>query len=181
MNAAKFMAAGAFLFSASILSALGDPDFERTNPGELPLWSGSQWVKASTAKFSAKIIEDAAKAASGKRFLRVENPGKGSVYVIGNPSVKRIPGHGILIRAKARGNGLANVTITPYDTNKKSVPWTGKHETGFKKMDPEKWHQFELRYTPINEEDTFQIGTSVRDGLVEYDDFKIEFFELPQE
>ena len=180
MNLKKTIIPFILLSSMPGLFAVADPDFERTNPGELPLWSGSQWVKTSTSQFSAKIIEDAAKAASGKQFLRVENPGKGSVYVIGNPSVKRIPGHGILIRAKARGNGLANVTITPFDTKRKSVPWSGKHEAGFKKMDPANWYQFELRYTPINDEDTFQIGVSVRDGQVDYDDFKIEFFELPQ-
>ena len=29
----------------SCLFAVGDPDFERTNPQELPLWSGAQWAK----------------------------------------------------------------------------------------------------------------------------------------
>ena len=159
--------------------AMEDPDFEQTAPGEIPLWSGSLWVKTSKADFSAKIVEDASKAASGKRFLRVENPLKTSVYVIGHPIVKRVSGQGIHIRAKARGTGLANVTITPSDANGKAVPWRGTHEAGFKKMDPEKWHQFDFKYTPVNDEATFQIGISVRDGQVDYDDFKIEFFELP--
>ena len=41
------------LSSIPALFAVGDPDFERTQPGEIPLWSGSLWVKTSKADFSA--------------------------------------------------------------------------------------------------------------------------------
>ena len=91
----KTLAAGALLAASAGVFAVGDPGFERTEPQELPLWSGALWAKASTAKYSAKIVEDAKEAAEGKRFLRVENPNKTSVYVMAYPSIKRIPGYGM--------------------------------------------------------------------------------------
>ncbi|MBQ6472832.1 MAG: hypothetical protein IJJ33_12680 [Victivallales bacterium] len=178
MNIAKTAVVVFTVYASALAFGLSDSDFELTNPGELPLWSGSQWVKTSKAVFSAKVIENEKEAASGKRFLRVANPQKGSVYVIGLPTQKRIPGYGFLIRAKARGTALANVTITPFNADRKPVPWKATHETGFKKMESGKWHQFELKYIPLEGEEKFQIGISVRDGQVDYDAFEVRLIEV---
>ncbi|MBQ9502839.1 MAG: hypothetical protein IJU70_11830 [Lentisphaeria bacterium] len=176
----KTWTAGALLAASAGAFAIGDPGFERTEPQELPLWSGAQWAKASTAKYTAKIVEDPREAAEGKRFLRVENPNKTSVYVMAYPSIKRIPGYGMKLSCKARGTGLQCFGFTPYGSNGKVRPWKAKQSTRFKRMTPDKWESFELEYIPEEGDVSFLASLSIRDGRVDFDDFKFEMFRVDE-
>ena len=172
----NFLKTTTFLVSAFLCShalAISDPGFELTNPQELPLWRGAHWVKGSTVKYSAKIIESPKDAASGKRFLRVENPQKGSVYVLGYPSQNFIQGHIVRLKVKVRGNGLANIMIRPYDAKGKLRPWKAPQQSGFVRVTPDKWHDLQLDYTPVAGDVRFYIWGSVRDGQVDFDDFEL--------
>ena len=172
-----FIICAATAFFCCSLAGLSDPGFELTNPQELPLWKGAQWVKGSTVKFSAKIVADPSNAAEGKHFLRVANPGKGSVYVMGYPTQKCIPGYALQLRVKARGNGAANIMIRPFGENGKIRPWRKAQESGFARMDPRKWQTISLRYTPDEKDVRFLVWCSVRDGQVDFDDCRLEFIK----
>ena len=169
---------GAVLAAASGVFAFGDPDFERTEPQELPMWTGAQWAKASTVKFTAKVVEDPKTAASGKRFLRIENPNKTSAGVIAHPGIKKIVGYGLKITGKVRGNGLRLVGLMRRDADGKNRKWHRKQETGFKRLNSETWEPVEFTYIPEEEDASFLIRLAVRDGRVDFDDFKLEQFRI---
>ena len=114
--------AGVSLLAVSSLFAVGDPDFERTNPQELPLWSGAQWAKSSTLKYSAKVIENAKSAASGKRFLQIDSVHKRAVWVMAYPPVRFIDGFGYEATFKVRGKGKFNAGFNIYGKDGKILP-----------------------------------------------------------
>lgn len=174
----KQLLTAGMLLAASGAFAFGDPDFERTEPRELPLWSGAQWAKASTVKYTAKIVEAPNEAASGKRFLRVENPHKTSVYVIAYPALKPVPGYGFKVTCKVKGNGLRLVGVTPYGADGKPRKWKNLQQTGFKRLTSETWEPVEFKYVPEEGDVSLMVGLSIRDGRVDYDDFKLETFKI---
>ena len=174
----KLFIAGIALLASSLAFAFGDPDFELTEPQELPLWSGALWAKGSTVAYTAKVIEDAKEAASGKRFLRIENPNKTSVYVMAYPAIKRVHGYGMKITCKVRGNGLSSVGVTPKGEDGKNRPWKNSNQTEFKRMDSESWASVEFKYIPVKEDVSFMVCLSIRDGRVDFDDFKLEMFKV---
>ncbi|MBQ7208708.1 MAG: hypothetical protein IJS01_12995, partial [Lentisphaeria bacterium] len=168
----------AVLFAAFGVFAFGDPDFERTEPQELPMWTGAQWAKATTVKFSAKVVEDPKSAASGKRFLRIENPNKTSAGVIAHPGIKKIAGYGLKITGKVRGDGLRLIGVMRRGADGKNRKWHRKQETGFKRLNSETWEPVEFTYIPEEEDASFLIRLAVRDGRVDFDDFKLEPFRI---
>ncbi len=174
----KLLTVGMALLASSFAFAFGDPDFELTEPQELPLWSGAQWAKGSTVAYTAKVVESPNEAASGKRFLRVENPHKTSVYVMAYPAIKRIQGYGIKITCKVRGNGLCSVGLTPKGEDGKNRPWKNSNQTEFKRLNSESWEPVEFKYIPVEGDVLFMVCLSIRDGRVDFDDFKLEMFKV---
>jgi hypothetical protein len=169
---------GILVFSALRVLAFGDPDFEQTRPGELPQWSGAQWAKGTTIQYSAKIIADPASAASGKQYLRIENPNKTTGSVLAHPGIRKIDGFGLKLSCKVRGSALSQIGLFRRDENGKNRKWKNKQETGFKRRDPKKWETLELTYIPEDEDKSFMVYAAVRDGNAEFDDFKLEQFRI---
>ena len=176
----KLLIAGIVLLASSLAFSFGDPNFELTEPQELPLWSGALWAKGSKVEYTAKVVEAPNEAAKGKRFLRVENPHKTSVYVIAHPSIKRVQGYGMKITCKVRGNGLCSVGVTPKGEDGKNRPWNNRHQTEFKRLNSESWESVEFKYIPVKEDVSFMVCLSIRDGRVDFDDFKLEMFKTDE-
>lgn len=180
MKKNQLITIAAAIFAAPVLFAVGDPDFERTKPQELPLWSGAQWVKASTKKFTAKIVEDAKSAASGKQYLHAENQDKQAVWVLAYPSQKFIPGYGVEITLKARGEGESNFGLNIYGKDGKLRPWHSKISIPYARRDAKKWQELKHRYIPIEGDDRFMLSLGVRKGSAEWDDVKVTTFKLEE-
>ena len=171
-----------FLWLTSIftlrLLALSDPGFEITNPQELPLWKGAQWVKSSNLKYTAKVVENPKEAFSGKRFLTIENNHKGSVYCLGYPTQTCLPNYVISLEVKVKGKGLANIMIRPFDANHKILPWKKSQESGWKKITSDKWQTIKLTYQPEAQDVKFLVWCGVKDGKVDFDNFKLNYVKV---
>ena len=166
-----------FLLAFAIeLPAMGDPDFEVTKPGPLPQWGGALWAKASTIRYDADIIENPAQAASGKHFLRVNNPQKTTAYVIAYPKLKSLPGNALAykISGKVRGTATAAIGFFVYDKNSKLRKWRSTWQTAFKKLSPDKWQDFTITYTPVDGDHLLSAALLTRNGIAEYDSMKVE-------
>ena len=169
MLKSNFVAA-LFLTGAAVFAGgHSDPDFEKSPVGEIPKWNGGAWIKMSTPQFTAKVVEDPAKAFSGKKYLHLDNPGKTTVNVGGFPRFTCQSGKKYTVQCKARGTGQFNILFIRNDKKMKNRPWTNKAQAKQIQLVPDKWQELKFSYVPAPEDYKMCIALSLRNGSADID------------
>ena len=163
---------------APALPAMGDPDFELTAPGQLPKWSGGFWIRLSAQDFKAQIVQDPARAFSGKQYLHLSHPEKNALYVAGFPRITCQPGKKYILTAKVRGNGRLMMSFFRYDQKLKNRPWSNKAGTPYKKLTPGPWQDLRLEFTPLPGDFYITPAFAIRQGDADIDKVTLKTEDL---